>query len=162
MSLPAWRQLLGPWLAWAFRVGLGLVFIVASLDKIAHPEAFASSIANYHLVPLWGINPMAICLPWIELICGLLLVLGLQVRANLLVIWILLAIFIIAIGVALHSGYDISCGCFSTDPSAHAMTRWTLYWDIAWLAMATHALYFDRSHLSLARLWRRGHTSSSS
>jgi len=161
MRLPGWRELLGPWLAWAFRVGLGLVFIVASLDKVAHPEAFARSIANYHLVPQEGINLMAICLPWIELICGLLLVVGLQVRANLLVIWALLALFIGAIGLALHHGYDISCGCFSTDPKAHAMTRWTLYWDIVWLAMATHALAFDRGYLSLAKLWRRHHTSSS-
>ena len=150
--------LLGPWLAWALRVGLGLVFIVASLDKVAHPEAFARSIANYHLVPQAAINLLAVCLPWIELVCGVLLVLGLQVRANLLVIWALLALFIGAISLALQRGYDISCGCFSTDPGAHAMTRWTLYWDIIWIAMATHALIFDRAYLSLARLWRRGHT----
>ena len=50
----------------------------------------------------------------------------------------------------------VSCGCFSqaTDAAA-SMTRWTLYWDIAWLAMGIHAIIFDRALLSLAALLRR-------
>jgi uncharacterized membrane protein YphA (DoxX/SURF4 family) len=149
------RRLLGEQLAWVFRVTLGVVFIVASLDKIAHPEAFAAGIANYHMVPLGLINLMAICLPWIEVVCGLLLVLGLWTRANLLVVNALLVVFIVAIVSALRRGLDISCGCFTTDPGAHAMTRWTLYWDIIWLGMGLHAMVLDRNLLSVTRLLRR-------
>jgi len=149
------RRLLGPQLAWLFRVVLGLVFIVASLDKVAHPDRFAVSIANYHLVPQDLINLMAICLPWIELVAGLCLVLGLWGRANLLLVDAMLALFIVAILLALHRDLDISCGCFSTDPSAHGMTRWTLYWDIIWLAMGLHALVLDRALLSVGSLLHR-------
>ncbi len=148
-------RLLGPWLAVLFRVGLGAVFVVASLDKIAHPEAFARSISYYRMVPLAAINLMAICLPWIELGCGALLILGLATRANLLVINVLLAVFIVAILSAMRRHLDISCGCFSTDPSSHTMTRATLTWDIVWLAMGLHALFLDRGHLSLGGLLRR-------
>jgi len=149
------RALLGPWLAWLFRVALGLVFIVASLDKVAHPGRFAVSIANYHLVPQAAINLMAITLPWVELLCGALLVLGLWHRAGLLLVLAMLGVFITAITIALQRDLDISCGCFTTDPAAHGMTRWTLYWDIIWFAMGLHALSLDRGLLSIKRLLRR-------
>ena len=146
---------LGPWLAWIFRVALGVVFIAASLDKVAYPDRFAAAIANYHLVPQGAINLMAITLPWVELLCGALLVLGLWHRAGLLLVLVMLGVFITAIGIALNRGLDISCGCFTTDPAAHGMTRWTLYWDIIWLAMGLHALSFDRGLLSIKQLLRR-------
>jgi len=105
-------------------------------------------------VSLHAVNAIAICLPWIELCCGALLVLGVGVRANLLVVNGMLAAFIVAIVSALHRHLDISCGCFSTDASAHSMTRWTLYWDIIWLAMGLHAMIFDRGLLSLPAAFR--------
>lgn len=150
-----WRTAFGPWLAWVFRVTLAVVFVVASLDKVAHPDRFAVAIANYHLVPQGLINLMAITLPWVELSVGLLLLLGLWVRPGLLLVEGLLSLFIVAILIALSRDLDISCGCFSTDPSAHSMTRWTLYWDIIWLAMGLHALLFDRGLLSIRALLRR-------
>ena len=154
MSLP-WRRLLGPWLAWLFRVALGLVFVVASLDKVADPDRFAVSIANYHILPQGLINLTAICLPWVELLAGLLLLLGLWIRPNLLLIEGMLALFVAAILSALHRDLDISCGCFSTDPNAHSMTRWTLYWDIIWLGMGLHALVLDNGLLSIQNVLRR-------
>lgn len=150
-----WRTVLGPWLAWVFRVALGVVFIWASLDKIADPEAFAWNISHYRMVPQGLINLMAVGLPWIEIVCGVCLVLGLWVRPALLAVNGMLVVFIVAILSALSRDLDISCGCFSTDPAAHSMTRWTLYWDIIWLAMGLHALLLDRGVLSVTRLLRR-------
>ncbi len=149
------RQVLGPWLACIFRFVLGIVFVVASLDKLLHPAAFARSISHYDLVPLKAINLMAICLPWIELCCGLALIFGLGIKANLLVVVGLLGIFIVAILSVLYRGLDISCGCFTTDPSAHRMTRWTLYWDIIWMIMGIHALFFEKGFLSITNLIRQ-------
>jgi uncharacterized membrane protein YphA (DoxX/SURF4 family) len=153
-----WRRWLGPYLALPFRVALGVVFVVASLDKIAHPLAFAASISHYRLVPHELVNAMAICLPWIEIVCGAALCLGLGVRANALVACALLAVFIAAIVSALARGLDINCGCFSTDPGAQRMTRWTLAWDVIWLAMGVHALLCDRGVGALESLWRRRRT----
>jgi len=149
------KQLLGPWLAALFRIALGVIFVWASLDKLLHPAAFAASISHYRLVPLGAINLMAICLPWIELCAGVALVLGLWTRAGLLIVDGLLAIFIVAIVSALRRDLDISCGCFSTDPTSHQMTRWTLYWDAIWLGMGLHALLLERGRLSVAALFRK-------
>lgn len=115
------------------RVALGAVFIVASLDKIQNPENFATNIANYRLLPYQLINLTAIVLPWLEIITGTLLVLGLWIRSAAILTCGMLVLFIFAISQALVRDLDISCGCFTTNPDDHRMTRWTLYWDIIWL-----------------------------
>lgn len=100
------------------RVGLGLLFVFASLDKIAHPAAFAQAVANYQILPAALVNPAAILLPWIEAVCGLALACGVLPRGAALVIAGLMAVFLAAILANLVRGVDVACGCFSVDPAA--------------------------------------------
>jgi uncharacterized membrane protein YphA (DoxX/SURF4 family) len=100
------------------RVILGVLFMYASFDKMANPEAFADIIDNYHLLPYQLVNLFAIFLPWLEFIIGLLLIIGKWVKSSLLIYSILLVIFIIALSQALIRGLDISCGCFSVQSSS--------------------------------------------
>jgi uncharacterized membrane protein YphA (DoxX/SURF4 family) len=143
------RALSHPLLLALLRVALGLVFIVASLDKIQNPEAFASTIANYRFLPYKTINGVAIVLPWLEAVAGTLLVFGVWVRANTLIICCLLVAFSIAIAQALGRGLDISCGCFNTNPVAEKMSLWTLIWDLIWLCWGGLLWAFDRGHYSV-------------
>ncbi|MCA9668225.1 MAG: DoxX family membrane protein [Myxococcales bacterium] len=154
------KKLLTEWLAWGFRVALGVIFIVAAIPKIVDPKAFAWSISYYHMIPQDLINALAICLPMIELLAGVFLVVGVANRASLLLVSGMLVVFIIAIISAMVRNLDISCGCFSPGAKGKAMTTSTLTWDIVWLAMAVHAMIFDRERLSLgAALRRRRHGS---
>ncbi len=137
------------------RVALGVVLIVASLDKIQHPEAFAQNIANYRILPYPFIPGMAIFLPWLEIVTGSLLVLGMWTEASAALACGLLLVFILAISQALVRNLDISCGCFDTNPAAHRMTRWTLYWDVIWLGWAVLVFLFDRGRYSISVLLRR-------
>ena len=141
------------------RVALGLVFIVASVDKIRNPDAFATAIANYRLLPYEFIHGVAIVLPWVEAVAGSLLLLGIWTRANALLTSCMLIVFVLAIGQALWRHLDISCGCFTTAPGANKMTRWTLYWDLIWLSWGTLLLLFGRDVYSLfpARFRSRKH-----
>ncbi|MCC6748084.1 MAG: DoxX family membrane protein [Deltaproteobacteria bacterium] len=156
-SPPAPRSFdrVAPWVAWVFRVALGVVFIAASVHKLVHPADFARSIANYRILPDELVNLAAIGLPWIEALSGAALVLGLSVRANLLVVEGLLALFIGALGWALARRLDVGCGCFSAGTEAQAMSRGTLLWDVVWFAMGLFALRYDRGYLSLALVRRR-------
>ena len=97
------------------RVLLGLVFLVYGLDKISQPDVFARSIANYRLLPEVFINLMAVVLPWIEVLCGLLLIFGQWIRSAALVSGFLLVVFVIAVSITLVRGLDIHCGCFNTN-----------------------------------------------
>ena len=134
------------------RVALGLVFVVASIDKIHNPDGFAEAIANYRLLPYEFIHGIAIVLPWIEVVTGILLLLGIWTRANALITSLMLLVFIFAIAQALWRALDISCGCFTTDPGANKMTRWTLYWDVIWLSWGTLLLLFGRDVCSVFRI----------
>jgi hypothetical protein len=66
----------------------------------------------------------------------------------------LLLVFVFAISQALLRDLDISCGCFVTSPAAHRMTRWTLYWDLIWLAWAAIVFFYDRGRFSVLSLFR--------
>jgi uncharacterized membrane protein YphA (DoxX/SURF4 family) len=141
-----------PLLISLLRVALGAVFIVASLDKIQNPEAFAKTIANYRLLPYKFINGTAIVLPWIEVVTGTLLLLGIWIRAGTAIVWGLLFAFSIAISQALARGLDINCGCFTTNPVAERMSLWTLIWDLLWLSWGILVWIFDHGHYSLSKL----------
>ena len=103
------------WFVRSIQIGLGLLFIYASLDKIWNPGLFAKSISNYRLLPLSLLHISAIILPWLELICGIALVINRYQRAANIVIASLLLVFILAIVSAMARGLDFNCGCFSVD-----------------------------------------------
>lgn len=102
------------WLQTLCRLVLGAIFIYASLDKIAHPAAFAGILANYAIVPDFLVTLPALALPWLELIAGLCLVAGAWTRSSALWLSLLLLLFILALGVNALRGINMSCGCFST------------------------------------------------
>ncbi len=129
------------YIALAFRLFLGGVFIYASIYKIAYITEFAESIASYQIVPYWAVNIMAIILAWMELICGLLLVAGIRSKSAVVMIAFMLALFTAAMSISLIRGISMGCGCFS---GTDAPITWkTLVRNIAWLAMAAHVYYFD-------------------
>jgi uncharacterized membrane protein YphA (DoxX/SURF4 family) len=96
------------------RLILGGVFIYASVDKIIHPAAFSEAVYNYQILPDVLINLTAIVLPWLELILGAFLILGLWLPGAALLSNLLLVTFFGALVFNLARGLDIDCGCFST------------------------------------------------
>ena len=110
-----------PWLTIRVQLALGVIFVAAALPKIVDPPSFAHMIYNYKLVPMAVLNFMALVMPWIELLCGLALVLGIWRRTARTLVGAMLVTFIVAIGVNLARGNAIDCGCF--DVSAAGKTR---------------------------------------
>jgi putative oxidoreductase len=97
----------------AIRWMLGLLMIWASISKIANVQEFFNDLAGYKLpLPYFVLQLTATSLPWLELICGVMLLLNLRVQAALLWATILFAIFIVSTGQAWARGLQISCGCF--------------------------------------------------
>src|SRR5258706_3787934 len=92
---------------------LAAILIWASLSKIANLHEFYAAILAYRM-PL--LNPLArwvaMVLPWLELLCGLLLMAGSARRAALVWTALMFGAFVLATGQAWVRGLDISCGCF--------------------------------------------------
>ena len=100
--------------AFALRVILAGIFIVASLYKIVSPSSFAHQIYNYKLLPSWAINPVALSMPWLQLLCGLAILLNRFEGGAVVLISLMLLTFQAAIASALVRGLNISCGCFKS------------------------------------------------
>ena len=94
------------------RIIIAFIFIYAGAQKITDPEAFAISISNYRLIPISALNFIAITLPWIEIITGILLLFGIAVKENSTIIFMMSLIFTFAIAISLFRGLNIECGCF--------------------------------------------------
>ena len=94
------------------RFCIGFVFIYAGAEKISSPNDFSISILNYRLFPISIINFLAIVLPWIEIVSGVLLLFGIVVKENSTIIFTLLILFSLAIVISLFRGLSIDCGCF--------------------------------------------------
>ncbi len=135
------RLLKSSWLATRFEIILGCIFIYASFHKIADPPDFAHMIYNYKLTPCFLINLLGIYLPWVELVAGTALVLGLAGRrGGAALVGTLLLVFIVAIAINLARGNAIDCGCFegSTDKTTEELFRemwWVLIRDVAMVLM---------------------------
>jgi len=119
-----------------FRWVLALIFIYAAAGKILHPAEFVNNIDNYRLLPYFAISVMAVILPWIEVLCGLLLIFGKWQRGASLILIVLNAVFIFAISSALARGLDIDCGCFTLLEAGAKVGLLRIAEDIVLLSMS--------------------------
>jgi uncharacterized membrane protein YphA (DoxX/SURF4 family) len=119
----------------ALRIGIGLVFIYASIDKVVHPDQFAEIMQDYEILPKTAVNGAALWLAWLEVAVGILLIVGVWVRTAALTATGLTAVFIGGISIALTRGIALHCGCFSTDPGGEART-WLSLWQEILLLLA--------------------------
>lgn len=140
------RWFFHPWLDVRIPFALGLVFVIAAMAKIADPPAFAKAIWYYRLLPAWGLHSAALLLPWLELLCGLALCLGVWKRAAAGWVAILLLVFIAALSINLAQGNPVDCGCFGPSDATRTVEerlremRWTILRDLGLLLMAVQIL----------------------
>jgi uncharacterized membrane protein YphA (DoxX/SURF4 family) len=100
-----------PYIILSMRIITGMVFIIASYDKLLDPEQFSRDISNYHFIPFGLENIVAIVLPWIELFIGLGLIFGIMIDGSALISGILLIMFNFLVIQAMLRGFNIECGC---------------------------------------------------
>ena len=107
-------------------------------------------IYNYRLVPGALVNALALVMPWVELLVGLALVLGVWRRQAAALAGLLLLVFIAAIGANLARGRAVDCGCFDVHSAGKSREelltemRWVLIRDTAMLLMVAQVLAASR------------------
>ena len=126
-----------------FRWILGFIFIYASWDKLQHPADFAQAVYNYRLLPEVFVNCFAIILPWVELICGVLLIVGFFKNGSISLINVLLIIFFLAMTINLLRGLEIGCGCFSVGNITDKISITYLLRDLLMIIMGFYVFVFQ-------------------
>ena len=139
-------------LSLCFRMIVGAIFFYAGLIKVMDPQGFALVVYNYHILPGFLINLAALILPWIEVIAGAALILGILVPGASLTVSSLLIVFLCVIAAALIRGLDVSCGCFNTSQDADPLTWMYLIRDIVLLAMAWFVFTYDQGRYGALNL----------
>ena len=109
----------------ATRFLLGLMLAVSGGSKICNIWVFAEAVQQYHILPSWLLGVGAVCLPGVELVCGLCLLAGgsLLPGAALLTAG-LSALFLLANISALIRGLNVSCGCFGLTVAQSWQVGW--------------------------------------
>ena len=138
------KLLSNPHLVLLARVFIGLLFVVSSLDKLVDPSAFARSIGNYQLLPSWVALGIATLVPWLELLCGFAVLFGVFNRGGSFLLASMLVVFTLAVLTALLRGLDISCGCFTQDPTVGKIGWMKILENVVLIVLALF-LYFSAS-----------------
>ena len=96
----------------AARLGLAAVFLVSGVLKAIDPDATYVAVRAYDLLPKLGVALVAGALPWLEIVIGLLLLVGIATRAVAVASAVLLLGFMVGVTQAWARGLSIDCGCF--------------------------------------------------
>jgi uncharacterized membrane protein YphA (DoxX/SURF4 family) len=128
---------------------LGAVFVYASLDKIADPAGFARIVYQWQVLGPVASNVVAVTLPGVELVAGLLLIVGVWKRDAAAVVAAMLVVFIAAAVFVLARGVDVdNCGCTSV-AAAGAAPSWPPEWmrGVGWFLITRNLVMLSAALL---------------
>ena len=94
------------------RILVGGIFFLSGILKIIDPFSFADSIFSFQLLPQSAISLIALTLPVLECLTGLLLIGGMHLRTAVLSYILLMLLFFLVLFYAFFMGLSVDCGCF--------------------------------------------------
>ncbi len=129
---------IAPWVALALRLALGGFFVWSGWTKVFRTglDDFTRAVGNYKIVYSPWDAVVAYTVPWVEMVAGACLLLGLWKRGALGTLAALVGFFAFGVGQAWVRKLDISCGCLG-DPDGPAMNYTLKFVEFGgyWLAI---------------------------
>ncbi|HKJ04333.1 MAG TPA: MauE/DoxX family redox-associated membrane protein [Geopsychrobacteraceae bacterium] len=126
------------------RLLLAGIFLYAGVLKAEDPVAFAGQVANYQLLPYAWNYLVAAILPYLEILCGMLLILNSWVRPSTLLLGLLNLVFMVALTSLIVRGIDIDCGCFNPDAEVKTSPLSALIRDLGIMLLVVMTWVLDR------------------
>jgi uncharacterized membrane protein YphA (DoxX/SURF4 family) len=135
------------------RIVLGGVLLAAGALKVGDPPSLAAAIAAFRLLPAAIVGPLALALPYLEILLGAYLVLGLFTRIAAVIGAATFCIYGAAIASAVIRGIPATCGCFG--PKDTAVADWPhVAFDLALAAASCFVAYGAPGALAVDRRLR--------
>lgn len=139
------------------RVILGVLFIISGGEKILSPmENFLYVIDGYQVIPR-AVEPLvALLFPWVELLAGLFILLGLWLRQALGVLMAMSLSLVVIVGQAIVRQLPLeNCGCFGE--LVHVPLRGVILIDLSVAALTLLCLVKIKSasRFSLDEMYAR-------
>ena len=125
---------------WIGRLVLGGIFVYAGYAKLVYPNhnlwpffllkfsistnlsTFAFQVESYNVLGAAGSSVVAHTLPFVEIVLGLLLLIGWKFRIWAAMVTAILAAFLTLVTRAYLLHMEINCGCFGTPEPLTGMT----------------------------------------
>ena len=130
------------------RILAGIIFAYAGFSKLVEPyENFRGMINQYEIVPYAWSTPIALVMPWFELIFGVFMIAGYLPKLTAVVLAGLSTTFLIAIGgsqaIFDHAMQD--CGCFGQSGPIH-LKVWQVFIMDFLLLLINIRFYLQKTH----------------
>lgn len=139
------------------RVVVGGIFILAGVSKLIEPIAeFIALGRSWDIIPDPLLTWYMTMLPWVELVFGIMLILGLFTRVSAAVIGLTILSFIIAITINMVRGRTLEdCGCFGSTLHFGDTFAQLLWRDLVLMAMALILTFTRQTWLSLDEYFKK-------
>jgi len=136
--LKSWWERLGPYLPLALRVILGLLFLYTGVQKAVSLTDTVLAVHGYALAPGILVHPIALGLTLLEIVLGILLLVGLTTRFAAVSVAVLTVVFLGVLIQAKARGLDIGCGCFGGNGTGKGESWLDILRDVPLLAAAVY------------------------
>lgn len=136
------------------RLALGTVWSVAAVSKLRQPRLVRQSVVDFGLLPDRTAGVVGMALPGVELLLGVLLLVGQWVVPAALCSLVLLTLFSGAIAINLARGRRFECRCFGQ--FGHSRISWRSVARNCLLMAPAALLMLVRSDYVSLDGWQRG------
>jgi uncharacterized membrane protein YphA (DoxX/SURF4 family) len=151
----------------AARLIVAAIFGWAAVIKLGNIQSFGDAVKGFKVFGQKGyygprtdhLNILVTyAVPWVEILCAALLILGLWTRAAGVLLWLLTSAFIIAIMSVLYRQIDVKCGCFGDGYllCPGAMSPCHVFQNGIILAIVLVCVFAGGGRISLDSLFARG------
>lgn len=142
------RRFVRPYGSLISRLVIGFIFVYAGVAKIHTISVLINEIKEYRILPGNLAVAFGTVLPFIEVLLGVLLVLGAATRISASVSGLLVVSFVIAKITAMIRGLDISvCPCLG--PTIQLLLVHSLIIDFVILVLTVYLILYGGGFLSL-------------
>ncbi|MCX5776339.1 MAG: DoxX family membrane protein [Candidatus Firestonebacteria bacterium] len=131
----------------AFRLLMGGVFILASIDKILSPAGFSLILKEYRLIPEILTPLTALVLPWIEFFAGFFMLLNVFTQSNALIMIGLNTAYILGMAINLSWGLVHECGCFTIFGWSEPIGGAAIFRDIIFILLCLPLFIFGTNEI---------------
>jgi len=144
------------YLSLVFRIVVGVVFIISGAGKLPEGAAFVDQVEEANILPHALAWVYGTALPYVEIVIGALLILGLLSRFAAGIGGLAALSFIIGNSTRLYRGLYGECGCFGNIASLQFSTQDALIIDFVLLILALQILVHKGEFLSVgSKIFRR-------
>jgi uncharacterized membrane protein YphA (DoxX/SURF4 family) len=140
------------WVGVVARLIVGVVDIVAGIAKFPDPAGNVRQVRAFQILPEAVVPTVGHALPTVEILIGVMLVLGLLTRSFAVLASLFFLAFIIGISAAWARGLEINCGCFGSHgvpANPHRQYAIDIARDIGLLICSVWLVIWPRTRVAL-------------